>query len=175
MGIGNILHYKNTGKVVSLVITALYAVTSYYFMAFIKKSIDEKSINTSLAIILILFVVGIINVIKDIATDELDMQSPANKEREAHNKTKELLSKKESEIKGLDKLLTEKKEIIHALQSTLNNTLISKKDSEEVVDAIKDIMIKVNQNKNVNNIQNIKSSKANPPQDYLSLFTPPPS
>lgn len=170
MGVGNILNYKHTGKAVSLTITALYAIASYYFMTFIKKSIDEKSISTSVAIIVILFVVGMLNVFKDIATDELDMQSPANKERDAHKETKDLLSKKEKDIKELGKLLTEKKEIIHALQSTINNTLISKKDSKEVVAAIEEIMMKVNQNKNINNIQNVQSNKSNPPQDYLSLF-----
>lgn len=160
------LHYRHTGKLVSLFITAIYSCASYYFMGYMKELLSKGDFNITLIIIFITFFVGALNVLRDIAVDEFDMQSPANKERQLHDETKDGLVKTQRELDNANNIIQEKKSIIHAMQCQINNSFIDSKDDTEAIEKVKRIMSKVNANKNVNN----SATTINYDSDYMSAF-----
>lgn len=146
-----ILYYRHTGKMISLVIAAVYGLGTYYFMGYMKDLLATNKINVSLIMIFITLVIGLLNAIRDMAIDEFDMQSLANKERAAHEQTKERLISVQNELLAANTLIQEKKDIIHAIQCHINNSFLDSKTDTEALEKVKNIIKKVNANKNVNN------------------------
>lgn len=146
-----ILYYRHTGKIISLIIAATYGFCTYYFMGYMKDLLLIDKINVSLIMIVITLVIGLLNTIRDMAIDEFDMQSLANKERTAHEQTKEKLADVQKDLFKANTLIQEKKDIIHAIQCHINNSFLESKTETEALEKVKSIIKKVNANKNVNN------------------------
>ena len=164
-GFEKLLRFKHTGKLVALINTAIYSVVSYFVINFIKGMIgSQDKTNQSLGIILLVLFVGALGCLRDLITDTLDMQSPANKERDDHKKTKDALDKSESE-------LSECRRIIHAIRSNITNTIMQEPDDKERVSKIIGMMVKINADSSVNNVTETVSKGA-VQKDYFALFSP---
>jgi len=104
--------------------------------------------------------VGLLSLLKKLASEALNMESSYNKERIEHNKTKQTLQ--------------EKIDIIHAINSGMNNTFIESKNDEELINNLKAIAKTINTNKDICNVNTVLFSESDSNEkgrkDYLSLF-----
>ncbi|MDK3165695.1 hypothetical protein SJS40_01845 [Aeromonas caviae] len=166
----SILSYELTGKIVSISVTAIYATASYFFIPFMKENVETGKIAFSLSATIIVFFVGALNIIKDFLIEKLDLFSPLNKERAAHLKTQEIIVSKEGEINSLEQTIREKNKVIHAIQCSVNNVLITKNNDNEKVVAIQSIFVKVNKDAFINHTTSTDIKTEQDLQDYLSLL-----
>lgn len=157
------LRLKHTGKLVALINTAIYSFISYFVINYLKGMIgSQDKTSQSLGVIMLVLFVGALGWFRDFITDTIDMQSPANKERDDHKKTKGELEKSESE-------LTECRRIIHAIRSNITNTIMQEPDDKEKIQKIVGMMVKINTDTSVNNVAEV--SKGEVQKDYLLLFS----
>lgn len=156
------LRLRHTGKLVALVNAGIYGLVSYYAITWLKAMIrsDDGALQ-SIGIVLLLLIVGILGWFRDFITDVADMQSYANKERDAHENTKNSLASTNEELLRCRK-------IIHAIRSGFSNTMMQRIDDQEKMDKIIIIIEKINQDYSVNNITEEDSTDAN--KDYRSIF-----
>lgn len=177
------LNLKHTGKIVALVNAALYSYLSYLLLGNIKESFltSGDSFKLTMGVILLVFGVGVLSWLKDMITEECDMQSSINKEKKAHEETRNKLTKEHDETKAelrrkskelevKERVIADKKQIIHAISCNLNNTIISSSDMKGMIIDIKAIMIKINTSKEVNNLSDLPVAGSQ--ADYLSMFCP---
>lgn len=157
------LRFKHTGKLVAIVNAAIYSVISYFVITYLKGMISsEDKTNQSLGVVFLLLFVGILGWFRDMITDTLDMQSPANKERDEHLKTKNELDIKKSELEDC-------RRIIHAIRSNITNTIMQEPDDKEKIQKIVGMMVKINSDTSVNNVTEVENGAIQ--KDYLSLFS----
>lgn len=156
------LRKRHTGKLVSLLNAAVYSIASFFAIDFIKGMISSKeTINQSIGIVLLLLFSGLLVWIRDLITDVLDMQSPVNKERDEHNKTKE-------ELKVSNKDLENCRRAMHAIRSQLTNTMMKEPDDGDKLKKITEVLMKINSDLFVNNVS--EPSDGDIQKDYMSLF-----
>lgn len=157
------LRLKHTGKLIALINTAIYGAISYYAIAYLKGMISsEDRTNQSLGLIFLFLFIGILGWLRDMITDTLDMQSPANKERDEHLKTKKELDIKKSQLDDCRRM-------IHAIRSNITNTIMQEPDDAEKMKKIVGMMVKINSDTSVNNVTEVGDSVIQ--RDYLSLFS----
>lgn len=157
------LRLKHTGKLVALINTAIYSFISYFVINYLKGMIgSQDKTSQSLGVIMLVLFVGALGWFRDFVTDTVDMQSPANKERDEHKKTKGELKKSEHD-------LSECRRIIHAIRSNITNTIMQEPDDKERIQKIVGMMVKINTDSSVNNVAEV--SKGEVQKDYLSLFS----
>lgn len=162
-GFEKFLRLKHTGKLVALINTAIYSFISYFVINYLKEMIgSQDKTSQSLGVIMLVLFVGALGWFRDFITDTIDMQSPANKERDEHKKTKFELDKSEKD-------LTECRRIIHAIRSNITNTIMQEPDDKEKIQKIVGMMVKINADSSVNNVA--EASKGEVQKDYLSLFS----
>lgn len=177
------LNLKHTGKIVALINAALYSYLSYLVLGYIKESLltSGDSFKLAMGVILLVLSVGVLSWFKDMITEECDMQSSINKEKKAHEDTRSKLTKeheetkaelrrKTKELENKDRIIADKKQIIHAISCNLNNTIISSSDMKGLIVDIKSIMTKINTSKEVNNLSDLPVAGSQ--SDYLSMFCP---
>lgn len=158
-----VLRKKHTGKLISILNTAIYSLVSYFAISALKRLITSTDAKEqSIGIILLLLFVGALGWARDLITDTADMQSPANKERDDHKKTKTALNKSEAD-------LAECRRIIHAIRSNITNTIMQEPSDEDKIQKIIGMMVKINKDSSVNNVT--EASGGDIQKDYLSLFS----
>ena len=159
------LRLKHTGKLVSLINTAIYSAISYFVINILKNmNGSQDKTSQSIGVILLVLFVGTLGWLRDLITDTIDMQSPANKERDEHKKTREQLKRSEEE-------LSECRRIIHAIRSNITNTIMQEPDDKEKVQKIVGMMVKINEDSSVNNVTGVTNGAIQ--KDYLALFRAP--
>jgi cell shape-determining protein MreC len=165
----SLLEYRHTGKLVGLINTVLYSILSYYIISYLKSLISSKdATEQSVGIMLLLFSVGVISWLRDLITDVADMQCPANKERDAHRKTKEALSQLQKEKEAAEKETEQIRRMLHALKSNITNTIMNKENDSEALKKITTVMSKANVDNGMNNIATPPSGEVE--MDYMTLF-----
>ncbi len=158
----NFLRKRHTGKLVSLLNAALYSIASFFAIDFIKGMISsEDKISQSTGVVLLLLFSGLLVWLRDLVTDVLDMQSPVNKERYEHNKTKK-------ELETSNKELEDCRRAIHAIRSNLTNTMMKEPDDVGKLRKITEVLMKINSNLFVNNVA--EPSGGDIQKDYMSMF-----
>lgn len=157
------LRLKHTGKLIGLINTAIYSTISYFVFSILKTMISSKNVTyQSVGIILLLLFVGLLGWLRDLITDTIDKQSPANKERDEHEKTKIELNRVKEE-------LSECRQIIHAIRSNITNTIMLEPDDKGKIEKIVAMMVKINIDSSVNNITIASEGKVQ--KDYIALFS----
>lgn len=166
------LNLKHTGKFVALVNAALYGFLSYIVVGYVKDDLisSNDSFKITIGIILLILFVGLLSWLRDMITEEWDMQSSINKEKKSHLATKEKVSELEKLVSAKEIIIEEKRKIIHAISCNLNNTILSADNVEALVGDIKKIMTKINTSKEANNLSDLP--QAGVQSDYLSMFCP---
>ena len=160
--INSFLRLRHTGKLIGIINTAIYSALSYFGIMWLKKMIaSDDGTQQSMGIILLFLSVGILVWGRDLITDTIDMQSPANKERDEHKKTKDKLERSQSD-------LSECRKIIHAIRSNITNTIMHEPTEEAKLKGITGIMMKINADLAVNNVSDFP--KDNIQNDYILLF-----
>ncbi|MFU9076164.1 hypothetical protein ACNART_07905 [Proteus sp. LHD240705] len=156
----NILHWKNVGSIIEVLITAIYGIMVYYSTIAIQYLYENKYIGYKIQITLIILVISLLLLFRKIASEALNMESSYNKERIEHNKTKNSLQKK------ID--------IIHAIYSGMNNTFITSKNDEELIENLRSIAKTINKDKDICNVNTVlideNDDNEKSRKDYLSLF-----
>lgn len=151
---------KYTGKIFTFLYTALQAFLSFLIMKYSSDFIKKDLLNMSVVYASIAAIFGIMNILKDHISIYVDSQSPYNKEREAHSNTK-------TELASVSVELEEKKDVIHDVISTMNNTFINIKTNTEQLDNIKKIATALNKDKRLSNCGN---SSIAVQQSYADMF-----
>lgn len=151
---------KYTGKIFSFLFTALQAFLSFLIMKYSSDFIKKDFLNMSVIYATIAAILGVMNILKDHISIYVDSQSPYNKELEAHSKTK-------NELNAITVELEEKKDVIHDVISTMNNTFINIKTNGEQLDNIKKIATALNKDKRLSNCGN---SRIAVQQSYSDMF-----
>lgn len=157
-----LLRLKHTGKLVALLNTAVYGVISYFSINVLKGMIGSSDkTNQSIGVVMLILLAGALGWFRDLITDTMDMQSPANKERDEHKRTKGELEKSKHD-------LAECRRIIHAIRSNITNTIMLEPDDKEKIQKIVGMMVKINKDLAVNNVA--ETSKSDVQKDYMDLF-----
>lgn len=151
---------KYTGKIFSFLFTALQAFLSFQIMKCSSDFIKEDLLNMSVVYASIAAILGVMNLVKDHISIYIDSQSPYNKEKEAHFTTKTALGLIQVELE-------EKKDVIHDVISTMNNTFINIKTNTEQLENIKKIATALNKDKRLSNCGN---SSIAVQQSYSDMF-----
>ncbi|MFQ2285514.1 hypothetical protein [Aeromonas dhakensis] len=163
------LNLKHTGKFLSALHTLFASAVTFYAMDFFKSDMQSASpfLPIQLGIAIVIAFTAVMGLLRDYVNEDLNMQSPLNKEKKAHEVTKTSLYSVKDELE-------DKKKIIHAITSNINNTLISTTGNKETVQQLRDIMTKINKEEGVHNI-NYNNKKLNSDdsnvKDYLKQFS----
>jgi hypothetical protein len=167
-----LLNLKHTGKLLSALYTLFASAITFYAMDYFKSEMqsDEPAFPIPVVIAILVAFTALMGMLRDYVNEDLNMQGPLNKEKNAHEETKASLIIVRQELE-------DKKKIIHAITSNINNTLISSTGSKDAIQQLRDIMIKVNKEEGVHNIHsiNLKNKKLDNEdvniKDYLKLFS----
>ncbi|MBS4696384.1 hypothetical protein J4G65_13025 [Aeromonas allosaccharophila] len=161
---GRFLNLKHTGKILSAFHTLFASAITFYAMDYFKSQMqsDNPTFPVQLVIAIIIAFTAVMGMLRDYINEDLNMQSPLNKEKNAHEDTKLSLTIVKDELE-------DKKKIIHAITSNINNTLISSAGSREAIQQLRDIMTKVNKEECVHNINNVNLKNKKLDNDSLSV------
>jgi len=148
----NILSMKYSGKVIALIYGAIQAGVSFLILKFSVELVTQNVVNMSITYAVLALLLGVMSMGKDHISVYVDVTSPYHKERLAHEDTKVILEKVQEELE-------EKKDYIHSIKSSLNNTFITCKTGTSKLDNIEKILTYLNKDSRLANCGNSKLSQ----------------
>ncbi|HEY2452053.1 MAG TPA: hypothetical protein VGI71_05460 [Scandinavium sp.] len=158
--IDKIVKMKYSGKVFTLLYAALQALLSFVVMKISTEYVKVNFLSMSVIYAVIAAMLGVLNLGKDYLSVYVDSQSSYNKERNSHENTKTKLSDTKRELE-------EKKDIIHDVLSSMNNTFVNVKTNSEQVDKFRKITTALNNDKRISNCGNSSIAVT---QSYIEIL-----